>query len=75
MQSIRVVALTRRLRQEREALRALAGTLTQGEDGKWRQNGKFVTKEAVSAHMSARENHSKVIEDISGKLKELGTIV
>ena len=68
--SKRVVALKRRLRQEREALSVLS-EMAQGEDGKWRLNGKFVSKMAVQSNLEAREEARATIASNNGKLRAL----
>jgi hypothetical protein len=70
--SKRVVAMITRLAKERAALAALASAMQQGEDGKWRANGKFVAKAAVQANMEARAESQAVIASINGKLRDLG---
>ena len=67
--SIRQVAIRRRIAKEKAKLETLCNLLTQGEDGKWRMNGRFASKKLVNENLGAREECEAVISSCNRRLK------
>ena len=70
--SKRAVAAMRRLRKERETLKALADLYTEGSDGKVRRAGKFVSAAELASVEAQRTESKRIISEISSRLKAMG---
>ena len=69
--SIRVVAATRRLFQEKEALAILTAGVKEDENGKLRKNGKFVKASDIEAFFKSKAKHEEVIDDCERNIRRL----